>query len=395
LGGSVYAAVAYPAGFPQPGGDNSDYIKVAMIYDTTAVTPVGAALMDNNPINSRVPLAQTFRANASGQIFSVVVNHFKSKGSCPASPSDENADYGQGCWTALRVQQAEELLAFITQIQIVSGDPDVLVIGDLNSYGEEDPIAALTGADYGNGVPAAGGNLVNQIARYIELSQRYSYVYDAQAGYLDHSLATPNLSSQVSGAAFWHINADEPTMIDYDLDFNPAGLFNAAVPYRASDHDPSITGLTLTSAPAQLSADLPLTGGTGQAIAFRLQAVNPADGSAVPQAAFQLRLEQTVLSAVTRWQYYNPAAAAWQNVSLSQEGADVVASLDAGQTGLLSAGGTKALDFRITFAQPGTYTLSSSLFDHSQTDSPAVASALDLIAIDQSLYPLYLPLVLQ
>jgi predicted extracellular nuclease len=395
LGGSVYAAVAYPAGFPQPGEDTSDYIKVAMIYDTTAVTPVGAALMDNNPINSRVPLAQTFRANASGEIFSVVINHFKSKGSCPASPSDANADYGQGCWTALRVQQAEELLAFIAQIQTVSGDPDVLVIGDLNSYGEEDPIAALTGADYGNGVPAAGGNLVNQIARYIELSQRYSYVYDAQAGYLDHSLATPNLSGQVSGAAFWHINADEPTMIDYDLDFNPAGLFDAATPYRASDHDPSITGLTLTSAPAQLSADLPLTGGMGQAIAFRLQAANPADGSAVPQAAFQLRLEQTVLSAVTRWQYYNPAAAAWQNVSLSQDGADVVASLDGSQTGLLAAGGTKALDFRITFAQPGTYTLSSSLVDHSLTGSPAIASAQDLIAIDQSLYPLYLPLVLQ
>jgi predicted extracellular nuclease len=36
----------------------------------------------------------------------------------------------------------------------------------------------------------------------------YSYVFDGQAGYLDHALASAHLAAQVSGVAEWHINPD-------------------------------------------------------------------------------------------------------------------------------------------------------------------------------------------
>jgi hypothetical protein len=52
--------------------------------------------------------------------------------------------------------------------------------------------------------------------------------------------------SQVSGASEWHINADEPPVLDYNLEFGrDAALFDPSSPFRTSDHDPLIIGLTL------------------------------------------------------------------------------------------------------------------------------------------------------
>jgi predicted extracellular nuclease len=78
VGAGTYESVALPTG-----GTGTDAIRVAMIYKPARVSPIGAALSDTNAIHSRPPLVQTFAA-ANGERFSVVVNHFKSKGSCPA-----------------------------------------------------------------------------------------------------------------------------------------------------------------------------------------------------------------------------------------------------------------------------------------------------------------------
>jgi branched-chain amino acid transport system substrate-binding protein len=56
------------------------------------------------------------------------------------------------------------------------------------------------------------------------------------------------MEPQVTGASEWHINADEPTIIDYDEDYNPDGYYSSDE-YRASDHDPIIVGLHLTEYP--------------------------------------------------------------------------------------------------------------------------------------------------
>ena len=52
----------------------------------------------------------------------------------------------------------------------------------------------------------------------------YSYVFDGQWGYLDHALGNAGLLPQVSGVAEWHINADEPSVLDYNTDFKTANL---------------------------------------------------------------------------------------------------------------------------------------------------------------------------
>jgi len=43
----------------------------------------------------------------------------------------------------------------------------------------------------------------------------YSYIYQGQAGYLDHALASASLSAKVTGITEWHIKVDEPEIIDY------------------------------------------------------------------------------------------------------------------------------------------------------------------------------------
>lgn len=236
LGAGTYAVV------PKPTDTGTDAIRVAMIYKPAKLTLVGAALTDSNSVNKRPPMAQTFRAN-NGEKFSVIVNHFKSKGSCPSTAANSDPDQdqgdGQGCWNNLRKQQAQRLRDYLIPLmQSSSGDSDVIVIGDLNAYGKEDPINTLTNA-----------SMVNQITRFI--TNPYSYVFDGEAGNLDHAIATSSLSAQIVGTTEWHINADEPFIIDYNLEFKQPACptcgpdYYTPTPYRSSDHDPLIIGLSL------------------------------------------------------------------------------------------------------------------------------------------------------
>jgi uncharacterized protein len=250
VGAGTYAVV------PPPPSTGTDAIRVAMIYKPGRLGLSGASASDTNAVHNRPPLAQTFSFGA--EKFSVVVNHFKSKGSCPASSSDPDADQGdgQGCWNELRKQQASALLSFIGSVQAAAADNDVLVIGDLNAYGVEDPIDVLTSA-----------GLIDQVSRFD--ASGYSYVFDGEAGYLDHGLATPSLSAQITGTTHWHVNADEPSIIDYNTEFKQPLCatcgpdYYSASAYRASDHDPVVIGLNL---PAPLPQTISFTAPADRAV---------------------------------------------------------------------------------------------------------------------------------
>jgi predicted extracellular nuclease len=277
IGQTVYAYV------PKPAATGTDAIRVAMIYKPGKLTPVGSALSDGDAINNRPPMAQTFKVNANGAKFSLIVNHLKSKGSCGGTGGDADSGDGQGCWNATRVQQATRLAQyFIPAVVANAGDPDVLAVGDFNSYGHEDPIAYLTGT-----------GLVNELERFVRPNgMPYSYVFDAQAGYLDHALASASLDGQVAGVTEWHNNADEPEVIDYNMESKPDDEYvNNA--FRASDHDPVVvslnlapaftevtsavkiaaTGMTLNRMTGKFSGSVSLTNTSGQALNGPLQFV--------------------------------------------------------------------------------------------------------------------------
>ena len=243
----TYAYVAKPA------ATGTDAIRVAMIYKPAVLTPVGGALSDGDAVNNRPPMAQTFKVKANGAKFSLIVNHLKSKGSCGgAGAGDSDSGDGQGCWNATRILQAKRLFSyFIPTVVAAAGDPDVLAVGDFNSYGHEDPIAYLT-----------DNGMVNELERFVRPNgMPYSYVFDGQSGYLDHALASSALNPQVAGAAEWHNNADEPDAIDYNLGDTADDPY-VNNPFRASDHDPVVVSLNLAPAYADVTASVKIVPGT-------------------------------------------------------------------------------------------------------------------------------------
>ncbi|TDD63356.1 ExeM/NucH family extracellular endonuclease [Actinomadura rubrisoli] len=219
-GAGTYSWVRHP----NPG---TDEIHVALIYKTRRVTPVGAARSSTEPVFERPPLVQAFRPASGGAAFTLIVNHFKSKGCGGATGADQDQGDGQSCFNARRVLQAKAVGA------LAAKERNPLVLGDLNAYTAEDPVKTLT-----------GGGLVGQTERFVRPRDRYSYVFDGQSGELDHVLAGKALSRRVTGATIWHVNSDEPTFLDYNTEYNPP-RFYAPDAFRSSDHDPVLIGLRL------------------------------------------------------------------------------------------------------------------------------------------------------
>ncbi|WP_404307044.1 ExeM/NucH family extracellular endonuclease [Neorhodopirellula lusitana] len=234
VSGNPYQGVGRPDGFQEaPGG--KDAICVGIIYRADRVAPCGTVKMvvDDAFVNARTPLVQEFRRIGDESTFTVIVNHFKSKGSRGAKGLDRDMKDGQGANNASRRKQAKALAAYVASVRQSHGATNLLILGDLNAYSQEDPIDTLR---------AAG--LVDLIHTHAGDEIPYSYVYYGQAGCLDHAFATPELAAMVSGTAIWHINSSEPKFLDYNLEFNPKPFYRADA-FRSSDHDPVLVGIDL------------------------------------------------------------------------------------------------------------------------------------------------------
>jgi predicted extracellular nuclease len=239
----------------------TDAIRVGLIYKPAKVQPVGAFKLLTTAVDprfldtkNRPSLAQTFQDLSTGARFTVVVNHFKSKGSDCNDVGDPDTGDLQGNCNLTRKAAAQALVDWLATDPTGSGDPDFIIMGDLNSYAKEDPVKAIqVGADDQAGT---ADDFTNLIEKY-QGKYAYSYVFDGQAGYLDHALASASLTAQVKGATDWHINADEPDVLDYDTTFKPPSQDALYEPnaYRSSDHDAVVVGLSLDGAPPTVSID--------------------------------------------------------------------------------------------------------------------------------------------
>ena len=244
LGAEVYAWV-------DPGEEfvGSDAIAVGYIYKTETVSTAGpadiiddVAFTDPNGTGegkNRAALVQTFSDNLTGETFTTALNHFKSKGDSgladddgnvidPSNPDSDQLD-GQGYWNDTRLKAAEYLDTYLAENY---PDERTVILGDLNSYGREDPITYLESQGY------------SDLAELFIGDEAYSYVFDGQIGTLDYAIGNEGFTEVVSGVTEWHINSDEADALDYNLEFGrDPELFDGTVPYRASDHDPIIVGI--------------------------------------------------------------------------------------------------------------------------------------------------------
>jgi len=237
----TYAFIDVDAATEAVNALGTDAIKVGILYKPASVMPVGVTAALNSPTfvtggdadaRNRPSLAQAFQTRTGGRVV-VVVNHLKSKGSACDAP---DAGDGQGACNAVRTAAASELAAWLSTDPTGAGDARVLLVGDFNAYAQEDPIRALRSEGFVNLIEDRNG------------PSSYSYVFDGQWGYLDHALASPALSGDVTGVGEYHINADEPLVLDYNDDFKTPGQVTslyAPDEFRAADHDPVIVGLDL------------------------------------------------------------------------------------------------------------------------------------------------------
>ncbi len=223
-GSEVYDFIS--TGVIEPASADPDEIKVAFIYQPAAVTPVGdyAILTSEydagfNGDFNRPALAQTFQDNTTGEDFTAVVNHLKSKGSDCDDLGDPDDGDGQGNCNVTRTKAAGTMGAWLAGDPTGTGDEDFIILGDLNAYGQEDPIDTLRAWGYTNLV-----------------EDEYSYVFDGQHGTLDYAMANTSLAEKVMTAYVWNINSTEPDFLAYDGD--PDAYQPDA--YRSSDHDPVI-----------------------------------------------------------------------------------------------------------------------------------------------------------
>ena len=230
----------------------TDVIAVAIIYNSKRVKPVNdAAIFDDGTELNRVTMAQTFQPLSGGKQFTIVPNHLKSKGSCPKDTTSNDADQkdGQGCWNATRLNAVNKITQWAATNPTKAAQPNYLFVGDLNSYAKEDPILAFEKAKY---------KVLLNDEKVGQGKNAYSYVFGVAsdtngfggAGNLDYAIADENLYAHVKRAFAWHINADEPTALDYNEEFKSPeqiAAFYADDAYRSSDHDPIIVDLDLNN----------------------------------------------------------------------------------------------------------------------------------------------------
>ncbi|NMH64259.1 ExeM/NucH family extracellular endonuclease [Shewanella salipaludis] len=244
----------------------TDAISVGIIYRADKVTPNGAAAIlssANSPLDetgkplfddgkNRPTLTQAFSVAGSEESLVLAVNHLKSKGSDCAALGDPDVNDGQGNCNQTRSRAAKAAGIWLAEQYPEQG---VLIIGDLNSYAKEDPLTAFKQADF------------TELFEHLNKVDAYSYVFSGESGQLDHALASGDLVDKIVDVTEWHINTDEPRILDYNEEFKSAQQLTdlyAADAYRSSDHDPVVISLALAPAKVAPVASFSLTqeGGT-------------------------------------------------------------------------------------------------------------------------------------
>jgi predicted extracellular nuclease len=158
--------------------------------------------------------------------FYLVVNHFKSKGRpCDSEPHTYKS--AQGNCNAVRTKAARALTDFIAKK--VGRSAPVLIVGDLNSYSQEDPLLVLAEAGFKNLNSVPDINL--------RATPIFSYSFQGYLGNLDHALANRAMLPFIRSIDSWSINSVEDFLLKYDSDYAKPDI------YRSSDHDPLVIGI--------------------------------------------------------------------------------------------------------------------------------------------------------
>ena len=189
--------------------DATGTIKSGFLYRTDRIALVGENVSTAVGYTYAYPYMlrmQTFKSLATGECFTISMNHFK------ASTS--------GNMTEDKLKREQNSIALLQGLNSAQ-DPDILLIGDLNSEMGEQCLDNIVSAGY-----------EEQLLKY-DGNDTYSYWYYG-GSLIDHVFANSTMAAQVKDAKILHIA--NPHSVGYSEAY--------------SDHDPYIITLNLAAQPA-------------------------------------------------------------------------------------------------------------------------------------------------
>ncbi|WP_278183104.1 ExeM/NucH family extracellular endonuclease [Vibrio misgurnus] len=250
--------------------------------DGNVLTNNKGELIGSGRAYQRDSLTGTFFVHNTGKKLTISVNHLKSKGSAcwedyqnidnNNSPIDVDK---QGNCENFRIAGAVQLGE---QLEKRYPNNDRVIMGDLNSYAQEDAMLVLTSnptskilhaardtwignqPQYGaNGAVITRSygytNAVHMMDEKYDRQPSWSYSFNDEIGSLDHILVSSSLKSRVVDAIDWNINSSEMPLFDYQKRYagTEPGKFHKtdkdytnpiATAFRSSDHDPILMALS-------------------------------------------------------------------------------------------------------------------------------------------------------
>jgi Bacterial Ig-like domain/Endonuclease/Exonuclease/phosphatase family/FG-GAP-like repeat/RTX calcium-binding nonapeptide repeat (4 copies) len=213
-GGSLYSYVDVTPANNTSGGEPNGNIRPGFFYRGDIVEIVGVPTTLDVPAfaGSRDPLIVTFRIIANGVEFTLINNHFSSKGGDNGlqgnvQPPVLNSEVG-------RTAQAQVVNDYVDSLLLANPNANIVVAGDLNDFTYSLPVQTLIGG---------AAPVLSELADALipQATDRYSYIFNGNSQELDHMLTSANALSVATAFYIVHANADFGRL-------------------QISDHDPSI-----------------------------------------------------------------------------------------------------------------------------------------------------------
>jgi predicted extracellular nuclease len=247
LNKSLAKKKAYAYIDPQLPRLGKDEISVGILYRKAKLLPQGASRVINFPhsslsnnsqlaVNKRPSLAQLFLI--ADKPLLVVSSHLKSKGRPCPSDNLRLTGIAKAKQTLQGHCNQERLVAtkFLSQYlkDNYRESMPTLLLGDFNSYSQEEPLQFLYQAGFQN----------------LKARNQFSYSYQGYLGNLDHALANKALLPSVVSSQSWNINSVEDVLLNYQTEDNGQNYpsidhYGQGDEYRSSDHDPIVIAIKL------------------------------------------------------------------------------------------------------------------------------------------------------
>jgi predicted extracellular nuclease len=226
-GGPAYAFAQINPTDNADGGAPGSNIRAAFLYNPARVDLDASSLQriedaafeqggDGTAVEAgyagtRKPLVGEFTFLPTGDTFTVIGNHLKSK-------SEDDALFGESQppvenTLAQRVDQAGIVNQFVADILTLSPNANVIVLGDMNDFQFSDTLDALKNGN-------SGATELTNLVDLLVPEDQYSFIFNGNSQLLDHVLVSDGLSS-VAEVDIVHANLDFGTPFEVPSDHDP------------------------------------------------------------------------------------------------------------------------------------------------------------------------------